>query len=58
MPDAYTHGRLSVLIRRTTNNLRIARHPTTIRWEPPLSSAPAVSKIGGIVLSQCGAACV
>ena len=46
-------ARLSVLIRRTTNKLRIARHPTTIRWEPPLASAPAVSKFGGIVLSQC-----
>jgi len=51
-------ARLSVLIRRTTNKFRIARHPTTIRWEPPLASAPAVSKFGGIVLSQCGAACV
>jgi hypothetical protein len=26
--------------------------------EPPLASAPAVSSFGGIVLSQCGAACV
>jgi hypothetical protein len=26
--------------------------------EPPLAGAPAVSKFGGIVLSQCGATCV
>jgi len=56
--DQFPQARLSILIRRTTNKLRIARHPTTIRWEPPLASAPAVSKFGGIVLSQCGAACV
>jgi len=55
---SFRESRFSVLIRRTTNKLRIARHPTTIRWEPPLASAPAVSKFGGIVLSQCGAACV
>jgi hypothetical protein len=45
-------------LRIWAHNFRLARHPTTIRWEPPLASAPAVSKFGGIVLSQCGAACV
>jgi hypothetical protein len=45
-------------LRISAYNFRLARHPTTIRWEPPLASAPAVSRFGGIVLSQCAAACV
>ena len=45
-------------LRIWAHNFRLARHPTTIRWERPLASAPAVSRFGGIVLSQCAAACV
>ena len=45
-------------LRIWAHNFRLARHPTTIRWEPPLASAPAVSRFRGIVLSQCAAACV
>ena len=45
-------------LRIWAHDFRLARHPSTTRWEPPLASAQAVSKFGGIVLSQCAAACV
>jgi len=37
---------------------RFARHPSTNLTGPSTRRAPAVSKFGGLVLSQCAAACV